>query len=160
MARYLDAIDLPLPPTDAFDFLADFARTVEWDPGVIEAERLTPGPPRLGSRFRVVVRFLGRSVPLVYEITVFDRPHRLVLQGGDDAVDSVDEITFVPRGSTGARLTYEARLELRGLRRLADPLLDLLMQGIGRLAVRGLRNRLAANDDEVALPPRSAEPVH
>ena len=54
MARYVDAIDLPIPLEQAFDYLADFSRTAEWDPGVVEAERLTPGPPRRGSRFRVV----------------------------------------------------------------------------------------------------------
>lgn len=39
MARYVDAIDLPIPVEEAFDYLADFSRTAEWDPGVVEAHR-------------------------------------------------------------------------------------------------------------------------
>jgi len=144
MARYVDAIDLPVPIEQAFDYLADLSQTDEWDPGVDEAWRLTSGEIQLGSRFQVIVSFLGRRIPLEYEITEFERPTRLVLNGSDASLRSVDEITFVPRPG-GTRVTYEARLELLGIRRLADPLLDLLFQRIGRRAVRGLRERLAAS---------------
>jgi len=142
VARYIDAIDIPIPIEDAFDYLADFSRTAEWDPGVCEAERITRGEVRLGSRFRVCVCFLGLRMPLEYRITEFERPSRLVLCGGDSSLRSIDEITFVSRPG-GTRVTYEARLELAGIRRLADPFLDLLFQRIGRLAVRGLRERMA-----------------
>jgi carbon monoxide dehydrogenase subunit G len=142
MARYIDAIDLPNPIEEAFDYLADFSRTAEWDPGVYEARRLTRGKVRLGSRFEVTISFLGRRIPLEYRITEFERPSRLVLSGGDSSLRSIDEITFVPRPG-GTRVTYEARLDLTGIRRIADPILDLLFRRIGRLAVRGLRERLA-----------------
>jgi carbon monoxide dehydrogenase subunit G len=142
MARYVDAIDLPIPVEEAFDYLADFSRTAEWDPGVEEAHRLSKGKVRVGSRFNVLVSFLGQRIPLEYEITEFDRPSRLVLSGGDSSVSSIDEITFVARPG-GTRVTYEARIHLVGMRRIADPLVDILMQRVGRLAVRGLRERLS-----------------
>lgn len=142
MARFVDAIDLPVPPEAAFDYLADFHRTPEWDPSVAEAERIGRGPSRRGSRFRVVASFLGRRVPLEYRITGHERPHRLVLEGGDGSLRAVDEITFAPRAG-GTRVTWEARLTLRGLRRVADPLLDLAFQIVGRRAARGLRERFA-----------------
>jgi hypothetical protein len=97
--------------------------------------------------FRVSISFLGRRVPLEYRITEFERPSRLVLSGGDSSLRSTDEITFVSRPG-GTRVTYEARLDLTGIRRLADPLLDLLFQRIGRLAVRGLRERLAGKSTQ------------
>jgi len=142
VARYVDAIDLPIPLDEAFDYLADFSRTAEWDPGVAEARRLTPGAVRLGSRFRVSVSFLGRRIPLEYRITGFEPPSRLVLVGGNGSLRSIDEITFVSRPG-GTRISYEARLELSGIGRLADPFLDVLFQRIGRVAVRGLRERVA-----------------
>lgn len=149
MARYVDAIDLPVPIAEAFDYLADFSHTAEWDPGVESAERLTPGPLARGSRFRVVIRFLGRKIPLDYEIQHFERPTRLVLAGGNESIRSIDEITFVSRAK-GTRITYEARLELTGVSRLADPILDLLLRRIGQLAVRGLRERVAERVDEAS----------
>lgn len=143
MARFVDAIDLPISPEEAFEYLADFDRTVEWDPGVVETERLTPGPSRLESAFRVVVSFFGQRKALRYTITHYDRPHRLILEGSDAGIFSVDELTFAPREG-GTRVTYEACLELRGLARFADPLLDVVFQAIGRKAGRGLRERFAA----------------
>jgi carbon monoxide dehydrogenase subunit G len=157
MARFVDVIDLPVPIEDAFDFLADFSRTAEWDPGVVSGERLTPGSIGLGSRFRVVVSFLGRRLPMEYEICAYERPTRLVLVGGDDALRSIDELTFVPREG-GTRLTYEARLELSGIRRLADPLLDAIFQRVGGAAARGLRARTAGQIAGLSPRPEAAAP--
>jgi uncharacterized protein YndB with AHSA1/START domain len=159
MARYVDAIDLPIPIEEAFDYLADFSRTAEWDPGVCDARRLTRGEIRLGSRFEVTVSFLGRRVPLEYRITEFERPSRLVLTGGDSSLRSIDEITFVSRRG-GTRVTYEACLELVGIRRLADPALDLLFQRAGRLAVRGLRERLTDVSSQVSTRSDPSKPAH
>jgi hypothetical protein len=149
VARYVEAIDLGRSKEEAFDYLADFSRTAEWDPSVVEARRLTRGKVRLGSAFQVIVSFLGRRVPLEYRITEFERPSRLVLSGGDSSLRSIDEITFVSRPG-GTRVTYEARLELTGIRRLADPFVDVMFQRIGRLAVRGLRERMARKSTEEA----------
>jgi hypothetical protein len=74
VARYIDAIDIPTPIEDGFDYLADFSKTAEWDPGVCEAKRVTRGVVRLGSRFRVSVSFLGRRIPLEYRTTEFAAP--------------------------------------------------------------------------------------
>lgn len=142
MPRYLDAIDLPVPIEQAFDYLADFSRVAEWDPGVSAARRLTRGSIGLGSRFRVDVAFLGRRIPLEYRISEFERPSRLVLTGGDASIRSVDEITFVSRQG-GTRVTYDARVELAGLHRVVEPILALFFQRIGRVAMRGLRERVA-----------------
>ena len=151
MARYVDVIDLPLPPEAAFDLLADFSRTQDWDPGVLEAERLDGGSIGRGSRFRVVASVLGRRVPLVYEIRAYERPGRLVLCANDGALTSLDEIHFSPRAG-GTRVSYEARVELAGLAGLADPLLQLAFGVAGRAAARGLRDyasRVAADPAHV-----------
>jgi dehydrogenase/reductase SDR family protein 12 len=153
VARYVDVIDVPVPIEQAFDYLADFSRTADWDPGVSDAERLGSGPIGSGSRFRVVVSFLGQSLPIEYEIATYERPTRLVLRGGDDGFRSIDEITFAARGR-GTRVTYEARLELSGIRRLADPLLDRVFQRIGRRAARGLREGVTSHARAQANRPR------
>jgi hypothetical protein len=159
MARFLDAIDLPVPPVAAFDYLARFDHTAEWDPGVVEATRLDPGPLGAGSRFAVIASFLGRRVPLEYEITAFEPPHRLVLRGEGGSVVSVDTITFAPIPG-GTRVCYDALLELRGLARIFDPLLQLLFQRAGRRAARGLREQTAvrAGQERRAARRRRAAP--
>ena len=141
MARYLETIDVPLSPEKAFEYMSTFSNTAEWDPGVVEAERLDTGPVREGSTFRVVVSFLGRRIELVYEITAFEPPGRVVLIGENESCVSEDEITFAPRGD-GTRITYDARLRLKGPLALFDPGLQLSFLWIGRQAVAGLRAKL------------------
>ncbi len=138
MIRFVEVIDLPLPPEEAFDAIADFSTAAEWDPSVKSALHTTSLPLRVGSRFRLDVDLLGRSQTYGYAITAFERPGRLVLEGGNAGTRLVDEITFVARGR-GTRITYEVRCELMGPLRLAEPLVDLVLPVIGRRAADGLR---------------------
>jgi hypothetical protein len=46
-------------PAEAFEDLTALHHTVEWDPGIVRAERLAAGPIGVGSRFRMVASFLG-----------------------------------------------------------------------------------------------------
>lgn len=159
MIRFVEVIDVPLPLDEAFDAIADFSTTVDWDPGVKSATPTTSAPLRVGSRFRVVVEIFGRTQTYGYAITDYERPTRVVLQGGDAGTRLVDEITFVPRGA-GTRITYEVRCDLVGPGRLAEPFVDWLLPIIGRRAAEGLRRygkRLAARAKrEAALSDRHA----
>ena len=140
MARFVDAIDLPLPPAAAFALVADFARLPEWDPGAAAARRLDAGRLEVGSRFAVDYGFLGWRTALEYRVRSVDAPHRVVLEGGNESVRSIDEIGFAPRG-TGTRVTYEARLEPKGRLALTDPVLQLVFPVLARAAVRGMKKR-------------------
>ena len=147
MARYTATIDAPVAAEDAFDYLAEFSTTQEWDPGVSEAEMLTPPPVALGSRFRVVAGFAGRKVPLTYEITDFDRPHRVTVRAENGSTVSEDTITFTPVRGTSAdgdhlSVRYDADLRLKGLFRIFEPVLALAFKGIGDRAAAGLRAAL------------------
>lgn len=93
-----------------------------------------------------------------YRITEFEPPSRQVLVGGKGSLRSIDEITFVSRPG-GTRISYEARLELSGLGRLADPFLDVLFQRIGSVAVRGLRERMAGRVSQADRVPRAGTRV-
>ena len=146
MARYTATIEVPVAITDAFDYLADFSTTQEWDPGVSDAEMLTPVPVGVGSQFRVVAGFAGRRVPLTYGITVFERPNRLTVRAENSSIISEDTITFsadtdVTATGTGDRVSirYEADLKLKGLFKLFAPITALLFKGIGDRAAAGLR---------------------
>jgi hypothetical protein len=138
MARFVEVIDVPVPIERAFDYMADFRNSAEWDPSVLAAEQMRGEGIGQGSAFRLAFRFLGQTLDLTYEIETYDPPHCVVLAGGNESVRSVDEITFTPREG-GTRITYEARLELQGLRGLAQPLLDCVFPWFARGAVRGLR---------------------
>ena len=88
-----------------------------------------------------------------YEIIDFEPGARLVFRAETPLVRSIDTITFasVSAGSaaddamSGATVvTYDARLEPKGLARIAGPLLALAFRRIGDRAAAGLRERLGS----------------
>ena len=143
MAHYAATVTSPGPPAEVFEYLADFSSTAEWDPGVSEARRLDADPLRAGARFRVVAGFLGRSVPLEYRTVEIDPPRRVVLRAETGTVVSEDTITVRALRGSGSQITYDARLELRGALRFADPALGPLFRRIGDRARAGLAATLA-----------------
>lgn len=143
MASYRTTVESPWSPERAFAYLGDFANTAAWDPGVVSSTRLDEGELGVGSRFEVETSTAGRRQRLTYEITEWDPPRRLVLVGENRSLRSVDTLTFAERDG-GSTVTYHADLALRGPARVADPLLHLAFQVIGKRATDGLRAALAA----------------
>jgi carbon monoxide dehydrogenase subunit G len=137
MASFRAALAVPGRPEKIFEYLSDFARVADWDPGIVESERIGEGPVRVGTEFRVISSFLGLRVPLRYEVTAFDAPRRIVLRGEGDRVRALDEISLEPTES-GTRIVWQARVDLLGRWRLLDGILDLVFQRVGERAVRGL----------------------
>jgi hypothetical protein len=143
MAHYRATIHTLLPREEAFAYLSDFSTTQEWDPGVVEATRLDAGDVREGSEFRLLARFLGRTVPLTYRVVEYDPPYAVGFLGESATVTSRDRITLEP-AEEGTSIVYDADLALAGLLRLADPLLALAFKRVGDRALVGLRERLGA----------------
>jgi carbon monoxide dehydrogenase subunit G len=140
--HYRRAIDVTPAPELVFAYLSDFANAAEWDPGIAEARRLTPAPTEVGSRFEVVALFRGRRQRFEYVVTDYEEGSRVALRGEGEKALSDDVITVAPRGS-GARVTYEADLRLKGLYRVAEPFLRSTFQRMGDAALDGLAARLA-----------------
>jgi len=143
MAKANGTVSSPLGAEEVFKRVSDFSTTQKWDPGVVEAEKLTSGGVDIGSRFRVVARFMGRNSELVYEVTEFEPGRRVVLRGENATVLSVDEI-IVESEANGSRVVYSADLTLKGPLKLADPLLGLAFDGIAKKALAGLEDWLSS----------------
>ena len=142
MAHYVARIPVSITRSAAFAYLSRFDRAAEWDPGVEAGEMLTPEPVGVGSRFRLVARFLGRRLPLEYEIVEY-HDERIVLRAENRSVRSVDTITFEDDDRDSV-VVYDARLDAKGIGRLADPLLAIAFRRIGDRAAAGLRSHLSA----------------
>lgn len=144
MATYRTSFTSPWPPRDVFGYIARFCNAAEWDPGVVEVRGCQPGPPRLGSTYRLVVCFLGRRFPLDYEIVELLTPRRVVLRAENAVVRSTDVIEVEAAAGGGARLTYSATLRLKGPAGLMAPLISAAFRRTGDRAAAGLRAKLAA----------------
>ena len=143
MTTLRETIHTALSTEAAFAYVADFASSQEWDPGVATAERVGDGPIGVGTRYRLGVRIGNRVAPMEYRITELDPPNRVVLVGSGSGVSAVDTIEFV-RTATGTTVDYTADIRLEGVRRLVQPLLGKTFEKIARDASAGMQRELDA----------------
>lgn len=144
MVQYSRRLAVPVPLDETFAYLSRFSSAAEWDPGVSSARMVTPDPVGLGSAFELDAVFLGNTVPLRYEITEFNPPHRVVLVAENASVRSTDQMTFTEGPSGGTVVQYDADLALQGVARLAAPIFALAFRRIGDRASEGLLATLTA----------------
>jgi hypothetical protein len=141
MARYVTAIESRLTPAEAFAYLADFSHAAEWDPSVVEASSPDGRGLGKGSRFDLVVKFAGRTIPMAYEIVAYDEPRAFVIEAQNPSFTSRDSITVSPRGE-GSTVHYDALLVFKGVARMLEPLMQLLFGRTGDRAAAGMRATL------------------
>ena len=135
MASIQRRIDVGKPVDTVVGYFKDFAHAEQWDPGTETCTRLDTGPLREGSTWHNVSNFLGRRVELLYRLERAT-PDRLTFVGTNDAAQSIDDLTFQPLGDA-TRVTYHANIRLRGLARLADPVVYLALRHLaGKVATR------------------------
>jgi hypothetical protein len=119
------SIGIAAPAEAVFDYVTDVRREREWNPQLREAEKLTPGPVGVGTRYRV--RF-GRGVgAAIIENTAFDRPR------GWSGVSTSRRLDVRFRGQVtglpgGCQLAVRTELSPRGALRMFSPVLRRLMR--------------------------------
>jgi carbon monoxide dehydrogenase subunit G len=146
MARYIGTVEAPHGAEQVWHYLADLRSAEEWDPSVDKVE-LVGGEPRTpGARYDLEVRFGGRSINLPYRVAEVDAPHRVVFEAETDSVRVRDEARIEPRGPAETRVTWDADLRLRGIRRLLDLPLRAVFHRVGEEARKGLRERLGLQE--------------
>jgi hypothetical protein len=140
MAVYVATVPSPAPPSVVFRYMADFRSCATWDPSVKSATLLSEGDPvQQGARFHVN----AGGIPLDYETTELVPDSKIVLYAKNALMVSLDTITVAPRADGGSDMTYHATVELRGVFKLASPLLNKAFNGVGDRAKAGLEKALA-----------------
>jgi carbon monoxide dehydrogenase subunit G len=111
------------------DYLKDFARAEEWDPGTVTCTRIDDGPVAVGARWRNVSEFRGKETELTYQLTRME-PGHLVFVGENKTATSTDDLTLTP-APEGTSITYQATIVFHGLAKLADPFLKREFEKLG-----------------------------
>jgi NAD(P)-dependent dehydrogenase (short-subunit alcohol dehydrogenase family) len=141
MKQLHEVITVPCGRAEAFRFTANFGLIEQWDPGVTESEKLTAGPVREGSRFRVVVKAGLGTTEMQYVIKHFEPSRRVVLEGEGDGIHALDDIRFSDVEG-GTRIDYTADITLGGAAGKVEFLLGPVLDRVGKKALAGLRNAL------------------
>ena len=137
-------VETQAAPRAVFDYLSDFTRTTEWDPGTVSTVRVQ-GDGGVGTIYDNVSEFNGNRTELRY--TVVDHvPHSLVrLRGENKTVTATDTMDIAAVGS-GTKVTYTADFTLQGRRQAGHALPRQGVQEAGRRGragtARGARQAL------------------
>jgi carbon monoxide dehydrogenase subunit G len=142
MARYVVHVRTPMPPAEAFAYMADLTNLAEWDPGVQRVEQVEGRGAGLGAAFDVAVRLPGRTMTLRYDTVAFDDTSTTMTAIAQNGVMTSKDTIAVEADGHGSIVTYDAELKLKGLLGLCDPLLGLTFNQIGDRAAAGLVDTL------------------
>jgi uncharacterized protein YndB with AHSA1/START domain len=143
MATYQATVTSPRPPDEVFTYLADFRSVADWDPSIVASVHLNAEEPIVvGAMYRVTTKTTAKEVVLEYTTQELERPSKIVLRGENDSMISIDTITIEPTAEGGSSVTYLAEIELKGARKLADPLMALGLHRLGDKARDGLAEQL------------------
>jgi Polyketide cyclase / dehydrase and lipid transport len=120
MARIEGEIVIRRSIEDVFDFVVDERNEPRYNPRMLRAEKLSPGPIGLGTRFRAEFSSFLRPVAMS-EITGHERPRRLASRTHMSAMEVQGTLTFdaVPEGT---RMRWSWDLEPRGVFKLITPI--------------------------------------
>lgn len=128
------------PPEAVFDYLADFTNAEEWDPGTVSCERVS-GDGGVGTVYRNVSSFLGRTTEITYTTVESERPTRIHLIGRNDQFEGHDVLGIRASG-TGSEVTYTAEFAFSGAARFAAPAIAAYLPVLARKTVGQLRSCL------------------
>lgn len=140
------SFDATIPSTwtreKTFDYLVDFRSVAEWDPSMQSATLVAGNAGQVGARYELVMSTLGRETTLVYEAVEVERPERFVMRCETDSLVSVDTIT-VADGGDGVQVTYDAEIDLKGLRKVGEPALQVGLVLASERAKSSLEEKLS-----------------
>jgi hypothetical protein len=96
------------PCEQVFARAADFARAPETITAIKKIEMLTPGPTRVGTRFRETRVMFGREATEEMEVVAFEPPRRIALGAESCGCRYHSELRFTPAagGGTDVEMTF------------------------------------------------------
>jgi len=139
--RITETFVVAASPEAVFDYMSNPANLAQWQTSKTYVEQLTAGPPGVGTRVRERTKPpAGREFEQVVEFTEFDRPSRFHVHIVDGPYPVDGTWTFAAAGA-GTSVTFVAEGELRGVMRVAEP---LLKRGMAR-EFRGYHRNVQRN---------------
>lgn len=125
MARIEGEIVIERPVGEVFDFVADERNEPRYNPRMLSAELVSGEPIGSGSRFRAELKTPGRTMPMIVELTDFDRPRRLASTTRSSMMETTGALTFEPKAhGTVMRWSWDVRP--RGLMRVMPAAVGLI----------------------------------
>lgn len=132
------------PVEEVFDFAVDECNEPRYNPHMRRAKQLTDGPIGVGTRFRAEITSMRRTVPMLTELTAYQRPRRYASTTHLSLMDTNGTVTFEPVPQ-GTLLRWAWQVEPRGALRLTTPIMACIGRRQERAIWAGLKRVLEAH---------------
>lgn len=143
MSRVRGTLDIARPVEDVFDFVADQRNEPSYNPKMTASAMLTDGPIGVGTRFAATVLSRGKPLLVTIDVTGFDRPRRISSRSVMPGATVEGHLKFEPMPG-GTRLSWDWKVTVDGLGRLAGPLIALIGRQQERAIWTSLKHQLEA----------------
>ena len=139
------AIDISRPSAVVFDFVADQTNAPRWQHGLVEVERVTPGPIGVGTEHVFVRRFAGRRLSSRNRYTHFVPERYVALEFPDGWARGRASYLVEAVGPTLTRLWSRVELDVGGAFGVLAPMLARVLERDTRTDEAVLRSLLGAS---------------
>ena len=113
------------PVDEVFDYVADQRNEPHYNPQMVRAAKITPGPVGNGTRFRSAVKSAGRTAEMLIECTGYDRPTLYATTTSMARADISYTLRFEP-DAAGTRMLWSGQVRPKGAFRLLGPVISRL----------------------------------
>ncbi len=144
MVSVLTQTRIARPAVEVAAFAADPDRAHLWCARIVSAAWETTKPLRVGSRLTFETRLMGRTSSRVFEVTVHNPPHKLVMRARDGGFPAETTYTWHETRDGHTRMTLRNVGEPEGPLRLVGPFFESFMRRRCRGDLRMLRSLLEA----------------
>jgi hypothetical protein len=121
MIRYASAVSIPRPPNEVVAYIADFRHWSEWS-DMVAIRPDDEDAPHVGSSGQFEMSGGPFKGPMRYEAIGFDAGRSVRYRVTHRSLDWVADYVAEPEGD-GTRLSTSGQMRLRGVWRLAEPLM-------------------------------------
>ncbi|MDP9411546.1 MAG: SRPBCC family protein [Actinomycetota bacterium] len=129
------SVTIHRPVDRVFEYASTPGNDPTWVVASLRHEVLSPGPLRLGSITEEDVGFMGRRMRYVWEVVRYEPPTAFALRSVSGPLPATIRLRLEPLDGGTTNLTLVGDVQLRGVYRLAAPLMR-------RVARRQLRTQL------------------
>jgi uncharacterized protein YndB with AHSA1/START domain len=133
MQTFQNTVTIALPADEVFAFLADLSNIPRWNYAIARTVQTSSGPAGVGAAYRQI-RTIPRRSEESLEITVFEPPSRLAIQGQIGPFQATTSYLLEP-ALGGTRLANTVELEPA----------SVLLRPLGPLAVPRVKAAVASN---------------
>ena len=140
----LTETEIRRPRAEVAGYATDPDNATEWYANIVSVKWETAPPVAVGSRFRFVARFLGRTLEYTYEVREHEPGARFVMSTAEGPFPMETTYGFQDAGSGATRMTLRNRGEPSGFAKVTGPIMARAMRRANEADLRRLKEILEA----------------